>query len=226
VVASTFDEARGRGVAPAGLKASAVTGTWSIAGIPDGHYRVLAAFETAYLVRDPSDIGGTAVLEFQVVGGLPLLMDGVTSAATMQGFKITGAVRLKAPLPDGGGSCGTLATLPADPAALGRGACSTSSLAPTVAWETYPATSVYDLTVVDDGGAVTWHARVDRTANSGSNAISLAYGTAGAPVTSTVVAPAPLVDGHTYQVHLTSLPVGGVPLSTSEDLLGVFTKVP
>jgi len=220
VVASTFDATRIRGVAPAGLRASAVTGSWSIPGIPDGHYRVLAGFETDYLVRDPSDIGGTAVLEFQVVGGVPLLMDGATSAATLQGFKITGAVRLKAPLPDATGACGTLTGFPASPAALLPGACTTTSAAPTIAWETYPATSVYELTVVDDAGAVAWQARVDR------NASSVAYGAGTAPVTGTPVAPAPLVAGRTYQVHLTSVPVGGVPLSTSEDLLGVFTYLP
>ncbi len=220
VVASTFDAARIRGVAPAGLRGSQVASTWSIAGIPDGHYRVLAGFETDYLVRDPSDIGGTAVLEFQVVGGVPLLMDGTTSAATLQGFKITGAVRLKAPLPDANGACATLASLPSSPAALPPGGCTTTSATPAIAWETYPATSVYELTVVDDTGAVAWQARVDKAATS------VAYGASTAPVTSSIVAPSPLVAGRTYQVHLTSIPVGGVPLSTSEDLLGVFTFLP
>ncbi len=221
VVASTYDAARIRGVAPAGLRASGVTSTWSIAGIPDGHYRVLAGFETDYLVRDPSDIAGTAVLEFQVVNGVPLLMDGTTAASTLQGFKITGAVRLKAPLPDATGACSTLAAFPADPGTLPAGPCTTASAAPTFAWEAYAATNLYDVTVVDDTGAVAWRAEINKLDTT------VTYGDTSAKVTSTVKAADALVDGRTYQVHVRSIPVGGgSPLSTTEDLLGVFTKVP
>lgn len=224
VVASTFDPSTVRGAAVPGLKASSVASTWSIAGIPDGHYRVLAAFETDYLVRDPSDIGGTAVLEFQVVGGAPKLMDGTTSAASLQGFKITGAVRLLAPLVAADGTCTSVAAaaLPANPANLRPGACTTASATPDFAWETYPATDLYGVTVIDDQGTVAWQADVQKLAGG------VTYGDTGASVVATQVAAQPLVAKRTYQVRVVSKKTtgGGSTLSSSEDLLGVFTYVP
>ncbi len=226
VVASTYDAARARGVAVPGLAVSGISAgsTWTISGIPDGTYRVLAAFETDYLVRDPSDIGGTAVLEFQVVNGAPLLMDGTTSAATLQGFKITGAVRLIAPFADASGTCGTLASLPADPAALPVGGCSTTTSTPTFAWEAYPSTTYYEVTVVDETGAVVWDADV------GGSPVD--YGTAAGTgnVTATVSPAQALRAGATYQARIRAYQTKGAgnfsELSTSEDLLGVFTFSP
>jgi hypothetical protein len=227
VVASTFDPLRVRGVAPPGLQARDVrkASTWTITGIPDGHYRVLAAFQTDYVIRDPSDIGGTAVREFQVVNGVPLLMDGTTRADSLQGFKITGAVRLTAPIADGTGACSTSPmALPADPAALPVGGCATSSASPTFAWESYPATDLYEVTVVDELGATVWQADVQKTANA------VTYGTTGSPVSSTIVSAQALQAGTTYQVRVKSLATdpqaGTSTLSASEDLLGVFTYAP
>jgi hypothetical protein len=226
VVASTYDAARVRGISVPGLEASGVSaGNWAISGIPDGHYRVLAAFETDYLVRDPSDIGGTAVLEFQVVNGLPLLMDGTTSAATLQGFKITGAVRLTAPFADATGACTTLASLPADPAALPVGGCATTSATPTVAWEAYPSTTYYEVIVVDETGATVW----DATASSSPVDYGAAAGTGN--VTATLTAAQPLIPGATYQFRVRADQTKGggggfSTISTSEDLLGIFTFVP
>jgi hypothetical protein len=224
VVDSTYDAVRIRGIAPPGLSATRVTkgADWTITGIPDGHYHVLAAFQTDYVVRDPSDIGGAAVLEFQVVNGVPLLMDGTTSAARLQGFKITGAVRLTGPIADDTGACTTLASLPSDPATLPVGGCTTSPT-PTLAWDTYSSTNVYDVTVVSETGAVVWQAQVDKSANQ------VTYGATASPVSATLVAAQPLVAGTTYQVRVkaqttdpkTTLVTG--TLSTSEDLLGVFT---
>jgi len=232
VVDSTYDAARVRGIAPPGLKASNVTkgASWSISGIPDGHYRVLAAFETDYVVRDPSDIGGTAVLDFQVVGGVPLLMDDTTSAASLSGFKITGAVRLTAPIADDTGACSTSAapyTLPADPRTLPVGGCTTTSATPSFAWMSYPSTDVYEVTVVDELGATVWQAQVEKGAGG------VTYGaTASPPVSNTLVAAQALATGASYQVRVkaqtTDPQTGAVTstLSTSEDLLGVFTVVP
>jgi len=231
VVDSTYDAARVRGIAPPGLKASGVTkgSNWTISGIPDGHYRVLAAFETDYVVRDPSDIGGTAVLEFQVVNGVPLLMDGTTGAASLQGFKITGAVRLTAPIADGTGVCSTSSTphaLPADPGTLPVGGCTTTSAAPAFAWMSYSATDVYEVTVVDELGATVWQAQIDKGASG------VTYGATASPVSNTLVAAQALATGATYQVRVkaqTTSPSSGdvtSTLSTSEDLLGVFTVVP
>lgn len=228
VVASTFDAARGRGVAPPGLKDGGVANaaTWSIAGVPDGHYRVLAAFETDYLVRDPSDTGGTAVLDFTVEGGLVKV--GGATVTSLQAFKITGAVRLTAPLRALDGTCTALsaAALPVDPAGLYPGACTLDTATPTFSWQRYPGTDRYQVTVIDEQGAVAWQADVDKTAvnDQTSTVYGAPVGTAG--VLAEHAAPQALVDGRTYQVKVTSLPVGGVPLSSSEDLLGVFTYLP
>lgn len=225
VVASTYDAARVRGIAPPGLKASTVSaGPWTITGIPDGHYRVLAAFETDYLVRDPSDIGGTAVLEFQVANGVPLLMDGTTSAASLQGFKITGAVRLEAPIADTTGACTTLSTLPADPGTLPVGGCTTTSTSPTFAWEAYPSTSYYEVTVIDETGTTVW--QVDTNATGSPVDYGTAAGTGN--VLTTITAAQPLTTGSTYQVRLQAFKVQSITttISASEDLLGVFTVVP
>lgn len=226
VLASTFDAARIRGDAPAGLRAAGITNTWSISGVPDGHYRVLAGFETDYLVRDPSSIGGTAVLEFQVVSGVPLAMDGVTSAANLGSFKVTKAVQLTSPLPGTGRACGTLA-LPVDPAALPPGSCS-ASVPPAIGWANYSSQDFYEVTVVDERGAVAWQVKVDKGASG------TVYGAAvgASAVQQEVVAPATLQAGRTYQVRVAAKnnpkSPGGVEevLSTSEDLLGVFTWLP
>ncbi|MCM2333430.1 MAG: DUF2012 domain-containing protein [Anaeromyxobacteraceae bacterium] len=229
VVASTFDPDRVRGAAPPGLKASGISGTWSIDGVPDGHYRVLAGFETDYLVRDPSDIGGTAVLEFQVRGGVPKLMDG-TSVTALASFKITGAVRLTSPLRglDGGCIATVAALLPADPAGLLAGACTTASETPLFTWEGFSSQDFYEVTVIDDLGAVAWRARVLKAAPATT------YGAAAGVnnVQATLSAPVALVAGRTYQVKIAAKnnpkTPGGVEetLSVSEDLLGVFTYQP
>jgi hypothetical protein len=237
VLDSTYDPARVRGLAPPGLKARNVTkgggGGWSISGIPDGHYRVLAAFETDYVVRDPSDIGGAAVLEFEVVNGVPLLMDGGTSAATLEGFKITGAVRLTAPIADATGACSTSSapyTLPANPGSLPLGGCTTTSTTPSFAWSSYSSTDVYEVTVVDELGVTVWQAQVAKGATGG--AVGVTYGATTSPVSKTVVPATALASGATYQVRVkaqtTDPQTGDVTstLSTSEDLLGVFTVVP
>src|SRR5207247_2420213 len=73
VVESTFDDALARGDTPPGLRAPAppaapnVTGAFSIDGVPDGRYVVLAGFENDNLVRDPdTSIGGTQIVHQQV----------------------------------------------------------------------------------------------------------------------------------------------------------------
>jgi hypothetical protein len=225
VVASTFDEARVRGAAPAGLRAGNIIGPWSIAGVPDGHYRVLAGFETDYLVRDPSDIGGTAVLELQVVNGVPLRMDGVTSAANIGSFKVTDAVQLTAPLPDPSGACATL-PLPTDPAALPAGACLTAVADAAIGWDSYSSQDFFEVTVVDELGAVVWQAQIDKLATGTT------YGSTGAEVDATLVSAAPLEPGRTYQARVAAknfpktAGAAEETLSSSEDLLGVFTYEP
>jgi len=226
VVDATYDTSTLRGLSPPGLRATHVSnGGWSIAGIPNGHYRVLAAFETDYLVRDTGGTGNTGVLEFQVVNGVPLQMDNTTSASSLGNFKITGAVALTAPLADPDGACTTLSQPgpwsagTADPANVPAGACATADTTPTFAWGIYSAYSATDhfvVTVVSELGIVVWQANVDGAATS------VDYGATSSPVLSTIV------DGHgslnpgTYQVRIQAIDNGGKVISNSEDLLGVF----
>jgi hypothetical protein len=89
VVDETFDENVASGEAPPGLRAGGVAGTWSIAGVPDGEYVVLAAFENDFLVRDPdTSIGGTSLVRVTVSG---------SAVAISESFKITGALDVVSP---------------------------------------------------------------------------------------------------------------------------------
>ncbi len=218
VVASTLDPLTLRGQTPPGLRARDVdNGTWSITGIPDGHYKALAAFETDYIVRDVSPTGGTAVLEFEVVDGVPLFMDG-SSAADIGMFKVTGAVRLTAPIADATGACSTVNPLPADPGTLPIGGCTTTSATPSFAWEAYSSASYYEIKVVSETGSTAWTAT--------ATASPVVYGTpAGTGTVTSATTPATLTAGSTYQVRLVVHNVKDEPISMSEDLLGVFSVV-
>lgn len=89
VVEETFVENAARGEAPPGLRAFPVTGAFSIAGVPDGNYVVLAAFENDFLVRDPDmSIGGTQIVHITVAGG---------DLAISSGFKVTGSLDVVSP---------------------------------------------------------------------------------------------------------------------------------
>ena len=90
VVDETFDPKAIRGEAPPGLRIAPVSGDFSLAGVPDGNYVVLAAFENDFLVRDPdTSIGGTEIVHITVAGqNLPIA----------DSFKVTGS--LNNPSPD------------------------------------------------------------------------------------------------------------------------------
>jgi len=90
-LASTFDPDVARGEAPAGLRATQVSGQFRIDNVPPGRYAVLAAFENDGLVRDPDlSIAGTDIV-FVDVG----TAGGTTSLP--QSFKVTGALNVVAP---------------------------------------------------------------------------------------------------------------------------------
>jgi hypothetical protein len=129
VVKSTYVAAIARGEAPKGLRVAGVTGAFSIAGVSDGTYVVLAAFENDGLVRDPDTaIGGTATQEVTVAG-----------ASTAAGsFKVTGALDVRSP-----GASGPEAV---------------SSTAPTFTWADDSSEDGYDLWVYDGFGNVIWSA--------------------------------------------------------------------
>jgi hypothetical protein len=218
LVDSTYVSSIERGLAPPGLAATPVynAGPWTISGIPDGRYRVLSASATDYIVRDPSPIGGAFIPILQVVGGVP-------SPASIPPFDVTGAVELTGPFPDANGACTTLSSLPADPSTLPSEPCVSASPSPTFAWKAFSATDHYVLKVIDDLGNPVWQADVDKSCNVGG-LCTIDYGTSPAFVTATPVTAQTLSSGSTYQVRLVAINVGGGRISSSEDLLGVFTK--
>jgi hypothetical protein len=94
IVKSTFREALARGESPPGFRAPEtgvpnLTGAFEIAGVPEGEYLVLAAFENDGNVRDPDpSISGTQIQQLTVTGN---------TASALGGFKVTGAVELISP---------------------------------------------------------------------------------------------------------------------------------
>lgn len=100
VVEDTFDPNAARGEVPRGLRAPRsgdpnVSGSFSIGGVPNGKYVVLAAYENDDLVRDPdTNISGTDFVHLTVTG----------SEATMaipESFKVTQALGTVSPGKDG-----------------------------------------------------------------------------------------------------------------------------
>ncbi len=95
-----FNENLERGPVPFGLRAPEpgfavdVNGAWSIAGVPPGTYRVLAAFENDDLVRDPDmSIAGTDIPEITVTAGQDVDVG--------ESFKITEALAVTGPGAEG-----------------------------------------------------------------------------------------------------------------------------
>ncbi len=94
---STFRENVARGEVPPGLRATDVSGNFTIGGVPNGRYVVLAAFENDDLVRDPDEsIGGTQIVHLEV----PDPTSGLTIAID-DGFKVTEALAVVKPGADG-----------------------------------------------------------------------------------------------------------------------------
>lgn len=100
VPVSVYDEVFERGPVPLGLRAPAppdapsISSSFSIAGVPEGRYKVLAAFENDGLVRDPdASIAGTELVEIDVAAG--------QSVDVAQSFKITEALAVVSPGADG-----------------------------------------------------------------------------------------------------------------------------
>jgi len=100
--AATFIESFAKGLMVPGLRAPDtgvepnISGNYTINGIPDGEYYVLAAFENDFLVRDPDpSIAGTQIMK--VV--LPDPVEGYD--LSIQSFKVTEAVEIFAPGAEG-----------------------------------------------------------------------------------------------------------------------------
>jgi hypothetical protein len=151
LVESTFNAILVRGEEPPGLRAPDpgiapnVTGAWSIAGVPDGSYVVLAAFENDGDVRDPDpNIAGTQIQHIAVSGGA--VVNG-----TQPSFKVTGAVSMVSP---GAGDAMDL-----------------TSSQPTFVWQAYPSAKAYDLTLFDTTGTIMW-SRLGLPAGTGQNSVT------------------------------------------------------
>jgi hypothetical protein len=89
VVSETFDATFASGETPPGLRIFPVGGDFSVQGVPDGNYTVLAAFENDFLVRDPdTSIGGTDIVQITVSAG---------DLQLPESFKITGSLDVISP---------------------------------------------------------------------------------------------------------------------------------
>jgi len=191
VVADTFNETAARGEVPRGLRAPAsgpvdVTGNFTIEGVPEGEYVVLAAYENDALVRDPdTNISGTSFVTLTVSGESELNVE--------ESFKVTGALAVIFPGAE-------------EPEAVTE--------APTLEWEDDSSEDWYEVRVYDAFGAEVWSA-LDVPGVSGSGTVTVDYD-------------GPLEDGMYYQFRVSSWRQPGngeaAPISTTEDLKGVFYK--
>jgi hypothetical protein len=139
VVKSTFITSIARGEVPKGLRATGVGGAFTITGVPDGTYVVLAAFENDGLVRDPDTaIGGTAIQEVTVAG----------ANAAAGSFKVTGALAVTSPGANG-------------PEVV-------STAAPQFVWADDSSEDGYDLRVFDGYGKEIWTTSLPSVTGKGS----------------------------------------------------------
>jgi hypothetical protein len=126
-VEETFDALSTRGETPKGLRVGNIEGDWSIAGVPDGKYVVLAAFENDGLVRDPdTSIGGTEIVHIDVMG---------VDQTLGESFKVTGALSVLSP---------------------GASDIETVMGTPTFTWEDDSSEDTYDVTLFDALGDMVW----------------------------------------------------------------------
>lgn len=146
VLEDTFDPDVIRGEAPPGLRAANVSGAFSIEGVPDGAYVVLAGFENDGLVRDPdTSIGGTEIVHIVVAGA---------DQSLAQSFKVTGALDVLSPGAEGIENV-------ADPI--------------TFSWEDDSSEDAYHVQVFDAFGTLTWETTGDFD-QGGNKPAEVAYG--------------------------------------------------
>ncbi|MBI3184050.1 MAG: carboxypeptidase regulatory-like domain-containing protein [Myxococcales bacterium] len=158
VVESTFNANLVRGEMPPGLRAPEpgvapnITGAFSIDGVPDGRYVVLAAFENDGNVRDPDPkIAGTQIQHLQVQGG---------AASAQPQFKVTGAISMVSP---GAGE-----------------SVEGVSGTPTFTWKPYSSAQGYEIAVFDSFGNKLWERTDVPDVKDSSGNVAVAY--AGPPL--------------------------------------------
>lgn len=197
-VKSTYDPLLHRGEAPPGLRDGYATGSgFTISGVPDGDYMVLAAFENDGWVQDTGQ-GSTGYYEVVISGGAltAVFLDGALQSNQSIAFKVTGAVSLATPF------TGTYDSVP----------WPASSSTPTFDWVAYPSTDHYDIQVIDQLGNVACQKTGILTTDPTSftwNATDC-YGAANA------------APGTWYQFIVKAYQTGGALASRNEDLKGVF----
>jgi len=151
VVESTFDADFVRGEVPRGLRAPRsgapdVDGGFEIAGVPNGTYVVLAAYENDDLVRDPdTNIAGTDFVRVTVSGGDVTLDDS---------FKVTEALAVRSPGAD-------------EPTAV--------TDAPALVWADDSSEDWYEVRVFNAYGDEVW-ADENVAAGRGGSDVSVQYG--------------------------------------------------
>ena len=135
------------GEVPRGLRALKVSGAFSIAGVPDGKYVVLASLDNDGLVRDPDPgIAGTQIVHLTV-------SDGKASSDGFN-FKVTSALAVKSP---------------------GATAVDAVTGTPTFVWANDSSEEAYDVLVYDALGTQVW-SKLGLAAPKGSGDVSLPYG--------------------------------------------------
>ncbi|MBS1152174.1 MAG: hypothetical protein H6Q89_3872 [Myxococcaceae bacterium] len=151
-VESTFIDVLARGELVPGLRAPesgapTLSGSYTISGIPDGKYVVLAAFENDGNVRDPDpNISGTQISHVSVA-------NGVASANPV--FKVTGAIEMVSP-----GAGDTVEEIAGTP---------------TFTWKPYSSAKSYELVVFSAQGTKVWENLAVLDIKNGSGNIAAPY---------------------------------------------------
>lgn len=136
---SVFDDVYVRGEVPPGLRAPRfgspdVTTAFTITGVPDGDYVVLAAFENDGLVRDESGGGNTEIVYVTVPDSISGRTIGLAS-----GFKVRSGLEVVGPGTD-------------LPQGVGDGVNTSFDLT----WGRYSNAKRYDLVVINTLGEAVW----------------------------------------------------------------------
>jgi hypothetical protein len=192
VPTSTFSDTFGKGEVPTGLRSPPppglpdVSGSFTIEGVPDGEYVVLAAFENDFLVRDPDpNIAGTETVYITV----PL--DESYDITIDESFKVTGALGIMYPGAQGPESVEEPLTF---------------------IFEDDSSEENYLVIVFNAFGEEVWRNENVPSPGGGEDVEVLYEGPA-------------LVSGMYYQFRAWSMK-DNAPISTTEDLLGVFFIAP
>jgi hypothetical protein len=135
VIESTYNGTLDRGEVPPGLAGRSAANDYAFSGVPDGHYRVLAAYGADGDVRDQAYVGNATPPTVTVAGG--------ASASASASFATTPAIHL---LSIGGNAVGVEPIV------------AVSTAAPTFVWTNENATNsgTFRVNVFDSFGKTLW----------------------------------------------------------------------